>query len=161
MRRDFWQRHTAIRKIGPAYRATHPPDVAVKPENLAVASQVVESVDVLRDEREPWLLDFQFHQRAVSGVRRGFGDDLAAPVVPLPYQARIARERLGCRQFFRLVVLPQAACAAEGRDAALGGDAGARQDRHGVRLCDPCSYFFDVSQLYSIESGELPGWTLS
>ena len=82
-------------------------------EDLAAAGEIVQAVDVLRDQGEAALADFQLHQRAVRGVRRGFGDHLAPPVVPLPHQLRVSRERFGRGEILGLVLPPEPAVAAK------------------------------------------------
>src|SRR5207237_6640694 len=47
---------------------------------------------------------------------------------------RIARECFRRREIFSAVVAPQTAGAAEGRNAAFGGDAGARENDYALRL---------------------------
>jgi len=47
------------------------------------------------DEGEPRFAGFQLRQGQVRRVGRRLGDQLAPPVVPLPHQARVAREGFG------------------------------------------------------------------
>ena len=89
-------------------------------QDLAVSGEIVQPIHVLRDQREARLPNLQLHKRAVRRIGRGLGDDLAAPVVPLPHQLRVARERLGRGEILRLVILPEAIGAAEGTGKSLG-----------------------------------------
>src|SRR5262249_31910244 len=79
----------------PAGAAAGPPETAVDLEDLARSGQGVEAVDVLGDEREGGRAALDLGERAVAGVGLRLRDLPAAPVVPLPDQPRILRERLG------------------------------------------------------------------
>src|SRR5215831_12741586 len=70
----------------------------------------------------------------MSGIRRGSGNDLTPPVVPVPDQARIARESFWSGEVFRAEVFPKTALAPECGDATLGGNSRAGQRRDGPRL---------------------------
>ena len=62
----------------------------------------------------------------MRGVGLARGNHLPPPVVPLPDQARIAREGFGRGEGFGAEVLPESVGAAKGRHAARRGHAGAR-----------------------------------
>jgi hypothetical protein len=90
---------------------------------------------VLRYEREVGDPTLEMCQRLMSRVRRGLHHELLPPLVPLPHEAGISSERLGSRKFLRVAALQEAGLGfAEGRDPALGRDAGAgqRDDAFGV-----------------------------
>ena len=106
-------------------------------ENLAAAGQVVQAIHILRDQGETRLALFNLDQRAVRGVWLRFGDGLTARIVPLPNQARVASEGFGRGQIFGFVALPKAASAAKSGDAALGGNACARQNDNRSGLGQP------------------------
>ena len=93
------------------------------------AGAPVQAVHVLGHEEEavahPRL---GLGERGVAGVR-AHGAGLAPPLgVEAPDEPRVLLEALGRRHLLDRVVLPEAVRVAEGRHAALGGDAGAGQD---------------------------------
>src|SRR5438270_5584462 len=90
--RKLGQRRAAVGPVAPALGAEQPPDIAVELEDPAAAGALVQTVDVLRDQREAGLGDFKLSQGPMSGVGLGFRNETAAPVVPFPNQARIERE---------------------------------------------------------------------
>src|SRR5215469_13380633 len=87
----------------------------------------MQAVDVLGDESELVSALLEARQSTVAGVRLEPCDHLAAPVVPFPDKFRVAGERSWRGQVFGSVTSPQAACAAEGRNAAFGRYSGARE----------------------------------
>lgn len=134
---DPGQRHAAIGEFGAAGGAAHAPDIAVQLENPAAAGEIVQAVDVLRDQGEGGLAALQFGERAMGGVGRGFGDLPPPPVIPLPHQARVAPESFRRGQVFGLKTLPQAARTAKGGNAAGRGDSGSRHDGNRAGLRQP------------------------
>src|SRR5215204_6462318 len=68
----------------------------------------------------------------MAGVRGGLAHELAPPLVPLPYQLRVALEGFGRGEVGGVVASPQPGLGiAEGRNPALGGDAGTRERGEG------------------------------
>jgi hypothetical protein len=120
------------------------PDIAVDFQDARAPGEVVQTIDVLGDQSEGGLSGFQTDQRVVRRVGCGLGNDLATPVVPLPDEARIARKSFGSGEVFGAKILPEPACAAEGWNAALGGNAraGERRDvsRRGQKLSGACEF---------------------
>ena len=100
-------------------------------QHAPAAGRLVQAVHVLRDEGEalaPAL--FEVHQGEMAWIRMGRTQTGAAHVVEAPNQLGIALERLRRRHVLDGVAFPQSAAAAEGGQAALGGDAGPGQRRH-------------------------------
>src|SRR5262249_9162048 len=123
-------------------RTLHAPDIAVELEGSATARPFMQSIDVLRNQCEVAGGSLELNQGPMSGVGFGLSDERAPPVVPLPNQARIFCEGLGCCQIFGLVLLPETVRAAEGGDATLGGDAGAGEDDNRGSGANPMSSLF-------------------
>ena len=106
----------------------------------------MESINVLGDECERRAAGFESSESAMAGIGLCGGDALAAPVVPLPDELRIAREGLGRGESFGAMVVPQAAGAAEGGNARFGGDARAGEDGDGASAFDPVAGLSDVGE---------------
>ena len=90
---------------------------------------LVQVVDVLGDDQEvaaERLL--QPGQGEVGGVGLDPGQRGTTLVVEAVDQVRFGGVGLGRRDQHRVVALPQPVCVPEGREPALGGDAGAGQD---------------------------------
>src|SRR5574338_243880 len=64
----------------------------------------------------------------MGGIRSLGDDQFSPPVVPFPYQSRIACEGLRRGKVFRPKISPQAVGPAESRHAAVGRNAGTGQD---------------------------------
>src|SRR5215469_9629278 len=86
----------------------------------------------------------------MSGIRRGFGNDLTPPVIPVPDQAWIARESFRSGEVFRAKVFPKTALAPECGDATLGGNARACQHRDGPRLGEVVAGAVEISHRVSL-----------
>src|SRR5437867_2521399 len=104
----------------------------------------MQAVYVLRDQPEAIEAPFHLDERSMRWIGKFAGDDLAPPVVPFPYQARVSRKCFRCSQVLGPEVPPQAVCSPEGRHPAVGGDAGSREhsDRAGFR--EPGSYLLNA-----------------
>jgi len=90
--------------------ASRPEDVPVDLDELTGARARMQPVDVLRHEREPaasFDLLLEPRERMVCVVGSRVANELAPPLVPLPDEPRIARERLWGGKLFRAVVLPE------------------------------------------------------
>ena len=111
-------------------------------QDIAAARAVVEPVDILGDQRESRGALLECHQRVMRRVWFRGGDLLAAPVVPFPNQARVALECFGRGKLLGPELVPQTARTAKGRDAALGGDAGASQHDDRFSGSDPLAGLF-------------------
>jgi len=108
------------------------------------------AVHVLGDDDHVRLL-LQIHQGVMGGVGRAVGDQPAAPVVPAPDQLGVGMEGPGGGQLLGPVVAPQGVlAAAEGGDAAGGGDAGAAQDGYLGIGADGLAVVFQVHVLVSL-----------
>jgi len=68
-------------------------------EHALAAGALVKSVDVLRNEGESRKAAGEFRQRQVTGVRFGLADQLAAELVPVPDELRVALKRFWSREF--------------------------------------------------------------
>src|SRR5208337_3537044 len=114
-----------------ALEASQYPDASVQAKKVAAAGQLVQSVDVLRDQRELSRARFGRCQRIMSRIGLGVCDQRPPPVVPFPYEFWIARERPGRGEFFSAILLPQTVVAAKRGHTALGRYPSARE--HGDR----------------------------
>src|SRR3954469_20596635 len=91
----------------------------------------MEPVNILRDQPHaigPSL--FQLHERIVGGIRRFRGNQFTPPVVPFPDQPWVPLKGLRSCEILRAKVAPQAIYSAKGRHAAVGRNAGSREDSH-------------------------------
>ena len=94
-------------------------------DDIVRARTLMQPIDILRNQREVRHAALQFGERRMAGIRLRRTHAFAPPFVPVPYQRRIALERLGRRQFFRTEACPQSGlCFTEGRDTAFGAYAG-------------------------------------
>ena len=104
-------------------------EAAVQFNNIAAAGTRVQSIDILGDQCEFGHARLELCQRLMSHVRRRLRNQAAAPLIPVPDQFGIAPKCRGIGQILGAKTRPQAGLGiAEGRHAALGGNAGARQD---------------------------------
>src|SRR4051812_18046913 len=94
------------------------PDRAVHSDDSFRSGRFVQTVDVLRDDREARKPPAPGGEDLVRAIGAAAGDEAAAPVVPAPHQAWIPRERLRRRELLRPEIPPQAPGATEGRYAA-------------------------------------------
>jgi hypothetical protein len=101
----------------------------VKSHDVFGTGALVQPVDVLRDEGEPRIAPAPRRENLVRAVGLASRDQFSPPRVPLPHEARVARERLGGRELLDAEVRPESVFTTERRDAARGRDAGARDDR--------------------------------
>ena len=96
-------------------------------QHTPAACPFMQAVDILRHKLESGRSILKTRQRSVPGVGLRSGAHGTPPVVPLPYQLRIARECRGRGEFLGAELSPKPARAAKGRDAALGRDPRARE----------------------------------
>src|SRR5579864_9501952 len=94
----------------------------------------------------------------MAGIRIGLRDGLPAPVVPLPHKARFAEERFRRRQVPGLVLFPHAFFASKGRDAALGGNAGAGERGNLGSFLDPLAGLFHRPYYHRVTGQGATGW---
>ena len=120
-----------------AERAAQSPDIAMDFEQASGTGTIVEAIDILGDEGEIGRAFLQLCEGPVSGVRLGFRDQAASPVIPFPDELGIAGEGLRSRKFFRAEVLPESAEVAERWNTAFGRDSGAGEDGDGAGGRDP------------------------
>ncbi len=86
-------------------------------------------VDILGDKQELTpVAPLQFSQRMMRCVRLGGAHALAAQVVELVHQCRVADIGLRCRYVFDLIAGPKAVTVAERPKPTLGRDTGPSQD---------------------------------
>ena len=91
----------------------------------------MEPIDILRDQPECIVrTTFKFDKSDMGRIRLFRGNQFAPPVVPFPDQPRVALKGFGRCQILRSKIAPQAVCPAKGRHAAIGGNAGSREDGH-------------------------------
>ena len=104
-------------------------------ETHPAAGSLVQTIDILGDQGEGGEAFFQLNQRQMPGIRGGSADQLSAPGIPFPDQARIAAKGFGRGQLFRSEALPKTGLSIpKGRHSAFGGDAGSGQDDQMLRL---------------------------
>jgi len=97
---------------------------AVQVNDILAAGTLVQVVNVLRDQRQLRYMAREVGDGQMSRIRLGLEDAHAPPFIPAPDQRRIAAKRFGCGQLARIETLPYTGQrVAEGRDAALGGNA--------------------------------------
>ncbi len=72
----------------------------------------------------------------MSCIGLNAGDEAAPPVVPLPTELWIARERFGRSEIFGFELAPQAAGAAKSGNTAFGGNAGTSKHSYATRFGD-------------------------
>jgi len=118
----------------------------VQPHQVQRAGAQMQIVDVLRDDPPSIVRAGPAREHVVRWVGRTGCHLLAPPGVPLPDRERIAREGLGRRQVCRAEVIPETASTPERGNAARCGDAGAGQDRDGVRGTQPRREFVEGIQ---------------
>ena len=140
-RRNLRIRHRGImpspRRCRAASPALHLPDRSVESNDVAMplsrcslgGGRLMQPVDVLRDECEVGEALAPGREHSMRRVRLARGDLPAAPVVPLPHQARITRKCLRRGERLGFEALPKTVSAAERRHAARGRDTGAGQHR--------------------------------
>ena len=89
----------------------------------------MEPIDILRDQPECIVgTTFKFYKGDMGRIRLFCSDRFAPPVVPFPDQPRVAFKGFGCCEILCSKIAPQAVCSAKGRHAAIGGNAGPRED---------------------------------
>ena len=93
------------------------------------AGTLVQTVDVLGDEREIGVALTPRREHLVRPIRTAGRNPLAPPVVPFPDESRIAREGFRSGELLGTMLFPQPVRAAEGRHPAGGRDASAGQHR--------------------------------
>jgi len=101
--------------------------------NAVGAGALVEVIDVLGAEIEAIAQPlFYFGKAEVSGV--GFGPEGVATAhgVETPDEFRVGLPRLGSRDLFDTVAVPQSSGAAKGSEAALGGDARSGENEEAI-----------------------------
>jgi len=106
---------------------------AVHVDGTRRAGQLMEIVDILRAEEEPVRESvLEGGDGLVGGIGLGVNRFAAAHGVEVPDEFGIAAPGGGSGDVFETVVAPEAIRVAEGRDAALGGDAGAGEEEEAI-----------------------------
>ena len=128
-------------RLAPAERAARLEEAAVDLDEADAARAPVEPVHVLGDEEEAVAHAGLGHgESGVAGVR-AHPLRLPPPLgVEAPDEPGVFFEALGRRHLLDRVALPESVRVAEGRDAALRGDAGAGQDEKPRVVVDPQSH---------------------
>src|SRR3990172_6537174 len=93
----------------------------------------MEAVYILCNQGKGGGLPLHSRQRKMRRVGDLRGNNLPAPVIPLPHELRVPAECLRCGKFLCPEIPPQAVLPSEGRNSAVGRDAGAGQ--HTNRDC--------------------------
>lgn len=130
------------RLLGSGSRAPPAEDRAVDLDNALRSGTLVQAVDVLGDDghgavalKESLL---ELGEGVVTGVRLDIAGLGESPVVPAGNEFRVPVEGVDGGQFHWVVLRPQAFLGiAEGREAALGGDAGTGENDDGAGVVQP------------------------
>ena len=124
---------TLVVELGVLLGTPEAPYAAVQPNDLTAPRTLVKAIHVLGHEQKilPGRLDGG--QGKMARVGRGGGGLLAAPVVESPDRVRVGLEGLGGGQVHGVSTFPETAWPPEGRQAALGGHPGAREDQNRAR----------------------------
>jgi hypothetical protein len=101
----------------------------VQAEQPLGAGALVQAVDVLSDERDARPVARPPRQDVVRGIGTRVLDHPAAPVVPLPDELGVVRERLGRRQRLGAYLLPESVGTPECGDAGCRGYSGSGENR--------------------------------
>src|SRR4051812_37732930 len=105
------QRHALIAPVFHPRRASIPaayvPDRSMQTNQPLGTRALMQSINVLGDEREVRPLPCPAREHVMRGVRLRLDDQSAAPVVPLPYQCRVVLEGFGRCESFRAESLPE------------------------------------------------------
>src|SRR3972149_6106907 len=110
----------------------------------------MEAVYILCNQGKRGGLPLHSRQRKMRRVGDLRGDDLPAPVIPLPHELRIPYECLRRGKLLCPEIPPQAVLSPEGRNSAVSRDAGAGQ--HTNRGClgqfgSDSAEFFHLKQI--------------
>ena len=124
-----------------AFCASVAEGVAVDFEDVSASGAFVQVVDVLGDEVEIAGALFKFGKGEMGWVRRCFEHFPSAPAIPLPDSARVSFESVRICEFRSGEVFPEAVCASESGDSALGGNPRARED---------CDVFCDTQKFTNV-----------
>src|SRR5262245_14747295 len=144
-------------------RAPQFPDRSVHAHDIVRRGGFVQTVDVLRDQRELRKPPAPRRQHVVRAVRPARRDQAAPPLVPLPDQLRVARERLRRGELLGPEIPPQPAGTAKRghparrRDARAGQDGDprfAREPRRDHRVQFTFLVQYHIKQ-YDLEQGAL------
>lgn len=103
---------------------THIVQLPMQVQNIGRPGTLVQIVYILRDDTHIEVL-FQVYQPAVAGIWFGGKQFLAAFVVELVYQCRIAGKAIGTGHVHHGIIFPQTSGVTEGGDAAFGAHSGA------------------------------------
>ena len=127
MRGDFIERDIMIFNDGVLLDTPVLPDVSVELYDILRTGPLMESVDVLCDQREIWEKFFPACKDLVTRVGIFGGDDPSSPVIPFPDQFGILEECRGCGELFGSVIFPQAIFSPECWDARFRRNTGSRK----------------------------------
>lgn len=117
-------------------RASQPPNGPVIADHVVGPRALVQSIHVLRNERESVSLA-PARDQLMAGVGLTSRDSSAPPVIPLPDQLRVAPERLRGRELLRPERSPEATGSTKRRDTACRGNSCACEHRQPARRRDP------------------------
>jgi hypothetical protein len=81
----------------------------------------VEAVHVLRHQQEVMVEPLHRGDDTVGGIGLCSAAEVAPPVIPFPYQLRIAHKCIHAGQFFRFKFFPNTVITTKGSNTALGG----------------------------------------
>ena len=119
------------------------PDRSVQPHETLRSRAYVQVVHVLRDDGARLRVSRPLREHVVRRVRLARGDRRATPLVPLPHQCRIARERFRRSEILGAERSPQTTGATKRRDTARCRYAGTCQHRHASRLSQASSQLLE------------------
>ena len=80
------------------YLAVRPGELTVQVDDIGTSGSLVKIVDILREESEPWNEATQGRHRTMRGIWLSSQHLHAAPLIPPPYELRIALECFQCRE---------------------------------------------------------------
>ena len=116
MRRDLFERHIMIFENGVFVYAPVFPDVSMELYDIFRACPLMESVDVLCDQRKMGKKFFPLSKHLVASIGFFGSDDSSSPVIPFPDQFGILDECRECGELFGSVCFTQAFFSPELRD---------------------------------------------
>lgn len=116
------------------------------------AGELVQAVDVLRDQAEQSAALLKFADRVMSEIRLYRFEKLVGRFFELPmlHTRRFAGEKI--LKEHRLIFRPNATGTAEVRHAGLRADAGAGEKDDRPRLTQPCCKFLEVHALLAFDA---------
>src|SRR6185369_2052723 len=94
------------RNDSPFIETSRPRDVAMQFNARRTAGSLVQTINILCDQAELRKYPLHLNDSEMRSVRICIGDELTAPFVPFPDQARVAAESARSRQILGTVIRP-------------------------------------------------------